>query len=549
MAHRIPPEIRVQLEPLVPELPPIGFPEPPPPPDYRATQVEIPLDLANQLAAPSKTSVRRGAFRTQGLKSLSSAMSETVSAAETVLSQVSALSPDVMGRFRTRCSINPASGVVLRVVDYDPGPGESTGQLFPGSGDLEVLGHVVTDDWGYYLFCFEWPYGTTGLRKPDILLQLIQDDDEGVPAVILQSHISWNIDDLYRKDFCIPSHLLDDKPTEDIIDPARIFQYVGNLPVVRISSSGASDGHATSEAGDLVSVKRAPFARGLYLKGSFHDYPSVKYYRINYWTTDNPDGNISSTPLITPLRYYNADFDLITVGPGPVIFPGVPEGAYPVMDGNYNYSHPFGRQYLVFINTRSLKTGKMKTGFLNIQIQGLDNAGMEVTGAVDQMKLRIDDVAPVPEIEPITAGSGAGAGCGFITLNNPSDTFPLTYRVTDEEGHLYKYYFRLFKCHNNQIGANHYSPVYDLTFPLHWYGTEDDPTSTVPTAPDINGWVTVPMPNGGQLFTAAEIADGINFVAVSIELWAVSRSTDGRHKHLHWPRYVEVVGIKYEPAT
>ena len=57
------------------------------------------------------------------------------------------------------------------------------------------------------------------------------------------------------------------------------------------------------------------------------------------------------------------------------------------------------------------------------------------------------------------------------------------------------------------------------------------------------------MPNGGQLFTAAEIADGINFVAVSIELWAVSRSTDGRHKHLHWPRYVEVVGIKYEPAT
>jgi hypothetical protein len=283
------------------------------------------------------------------------------------------------------------------------------------------------------------------------------------------------------------------------------------------------------------------------LKGSFHDYPTVKYYRINYWTTDNPDGNISSTPLITPLRYYDAYFDLITVGPGPLVFAGVPEGAYPVMDGNYGYSHPFGRQYLALIDTRSLITGRMKTGFLHVLIQGIDDSGSDVTGAVDQINLRIDDVAPVPEIEPITSGSGAGAGCGFITLNNASDTFELTYRVTDFEGHLNKYYFRLFKCHNNRIGGNHYSTEYDLTFPLHWYGTEDDPTATGTTSPDINGWVTVDMPNGGAFFTAADIADGINFVAVSIELWAYSRSTNGRRRYLHRPRYVEVVGIKYEP--
>lgn len=547
VAARLPRDLVRQLEPLLPELPPFDLPYPPPPPpwDYRATRVEVPPEMVEKAFFAPRAAKGRGAFRTAGLKTLSNPGVETYAAADAALVRSSELNPALLGKLKLKCHVDPAPGVVLRVIDYDPGLGESVGQLFAGTGDKEVLGHTITDDWGYYLFCFEWPYpGATAGLRPDIILQLIQPDEEGVPAVKLESRISWNIDNLYRKDFCVPSHLLADPIPDDIVTPGRIFQYVGNLPVARIVQSGAARGHGTSVSGDLVTVDRAPFGGVLYLKGSFHDYPQVKSYRIEYWTTDNPDGNIGTTPLLTPLNYYNASFDLINVGPGPVVFPGVPAGAYPVMDGNYAYSHPFGQQYLTYINTSALITGAMKTGFLHISIQGLNAGGSPVAGATDSFVMRIDNAPPVPEIEPITAGSGAGAGCGFITLNDPNDTFPLTYRVQDKEGHLFKYYFQLFKCHNNQIGGTQYSPVYGATFPLYWVGTVDDPSGVVPTPPTWDGWVTVDMPATGTFFTAQEVADGVNFVAVSIELWAVSRTTDGRHSHLHWPRYVEVVGIK-----
>jgi hypothetical protein len=549
VSQRLPNDLIAQLEPLLPEIPPLDLPYPPPPPpiDFRAIRVEVPPSIVQETLFTPRAGRGRGAFRTSGIETLSNPGIEAYRTADAAYIKASELFPAVVGKLKLKCHVDPAPGALLRVIDYDPGPGESPGQLFAGTGDKEVLGHAITDDWGYYLFCFSWPYpGATGGLRPDILLQLIQPDEGGVPAVRMESDISWNIDNLYRKDFCVPSYLLEDPPPGEIITPGRIFQYVGNLPVVRIAQSGVERGHGTSQSGDLVSVNRAPFGGTLYLKGSFHDFPSVKYYRIQYWTTGNPEGDIGTTTLTTPLNYYDADFDSVTVGPGPVEFANVPADAYPVMMGKYNYSHPFGRQYLAYINTLKLESGAMKTGFLHIQVQGLNAGGADVAGATDQFVMRIDNVPPVPEIEPITAGSGAGAGCGLVTLSDPNDKFPVTYRVNDAEGHLYKYYFRLFKCHNNQIGGSHYSPVYNDTFPLYWHGTVDDPSGVVPTPPTWDGWVTVDMPATGAVFSAQDVLDGVEFVAVSIELWAVSRTTDGRYNHLHYPRYVEVIGVKLD---
>ncbi len=542
VARRLPPDLIRRLEPFLPELPPFDLPYPPPR-DYRAIRVEIPPSMMQESLVTARPGQGRGAFRTTGLKALSNPAAETYKVVDASHVKAIDLMHGPIGKLKLKCHVDPAPGVVLRVIDYDPGPGESAGQLFAGTGDKEVLGHAITDDWGYYLFCFSWPYpGATAGTRPDIILQLIEPDEEGVPAVKLESHISWDIDNLHRKDFCVPRHLVPEPSPDDVVTPGRIFQYVGNLPVVRIAQSGAERGHGTSQTGDKVTVNRAPFGGVLLLKGSFHDHPSVKSYRIQYWTTDNPDGNISSTTLLTPLVYDNAVFDPVTVGPGPTVFPGVPADAYPVMKGNPAFSSAYGDHYLAYVNTYGLKTGRMETGFLHVSIQGLNSSGADVTGATDQFVMRIDNVPPVPEIEPITAGSGAGAGCGLVTLKKPDGTFKLTYRVHDAEGHLFKYYFQLFKCHNNKIGGLQYSPVYDAGFPLHWYGTVNDPSGVVPTSPTWDGWVTVDMPNKGEVFN--KVADGVNFVAISIELWAVSRTTDGRHPHLHHPRYVEVIGVK-----
>lgn len=545
-SKKLPKDFIGKIDPFLPERPPVDFPDPPPPPpwDYKATRVEVPENLAKELIYSKGTENKRGMFRTTGIKTLKDPAIEAYDISEAVNIEAGEIvGQTILNKFRRRCLIEPFPGAIIRILDYDPGPGESTGQLFSGTGNKDILGHVITDDYGFYLFCFTWPHPHINLKKPDVMLQFMKINEEGTPSVVMESHISWNIDKLQRKDFCIPANLAEDSPTDDIIIPSRIFQYTGNLPVSRITQTGSEKGYATSETGDLVSVIKAPFGGVLYLKGSFHDFPSVKSYRITYHTTDNPDGNISETLLLTPLNYYNTDFDLVTVGPGPLVFSDIPVDAYPVMNENYQYSHPFGRQYFAYINTNTLKTGKMKTGLLHIQIKGLDAAGSEVAGAVDQFTVRIDNVPPVPEIMPITPATGPALGCGLIEITDPNGTFPLTFRVSDADGHLHKYYFRMFKCHNNRIGNDHYTDTYSTLKPLRWYGTIDDASST------WDGWKTVTMPNEGELFTPSEVAAGVHFVAVSVELWAISRSTDGRHHHLHWPRCVEVVGIKLNSAS
>ena len=64
-----------------------------------------------------------------------------------------------------------------------------------------------------------------------------------------------------------------------------------------------------------------------------------------------------------------------------------------------------------------------------------------------------------------------------------------------------------------------------------------------------DGWLTQDIPASGDFFTAAEAMIRPNFAAVSIELWAVSRTTDGILSHLHYPRYVEVIGVKLAEAS
>jgi hypothetical protein len=556
VADRLPKELRIKIEPLLPQIPPRPFPPPlppdpvppppPPPPwDYRAMRVEVPQDLMSELLPARAPHARRGAIPARGLKTFPNPAGEAYEAIEASTWRASAVFSGM--KHWVKCHMEPARGVGIRVVEYDPPPGEAEGDPVSGAGDRDFLGQVITDDWGYYIFFFKWCPASVGTGGPDVLLQLVNFSEDGVPSVALESSASWNIPNLRRKDFCVPAHLVERLP-DDVSDPSRIFQYAGNLPVARIlTGSGPERGHATSQAGDSVTVDRAPFGGVLYLKGRFHGYPEVKYYQVWYRMSDSADGNVDWTLLASPLTYYNADFELRTVGPGPVEFPGVPANAYPNMEGNYAYSHPFGHGYKAYINTNLVKTG-----YLHLWIVGLDSAGDYVIRdgsmvAYDMITLRIDNVPPVPEIEPITEGAAVGAGCGLITIQDPNQKFPLTYRVIDAEGHLHRYYFNIFKCHDNLLGGgSQYHTQYQSGSPLHWRGTPDQSG----LAPDLGGWVTRDFPEGSvSLFTVLEIADGVTFAAFSIELWAVSRSTDGRHSHLQWPRYVEVIGVNYVPVV
>lgn len=529
-----------EILPVIPEIPPVKGPFPPPPPpwDYRAMQVEIPREHINSIFKRDLNTIGRGAFRTPGLRTLLNPSEEVHTTAGLDNLSARLVTPDF--RRYLKCHIEPARNLLLRVAEYDPAPGDTEGDLFPTDGNRDPKGYVITDDWGFYLFCFNWAPQATGHGKPDMLLQFIKTNEEGIPSVALESPVSWNIPKLIRKDFCIPKHLIDETTGQEVPEPGRIFQYIGNLPVTRIKTGFTLErGHATSVPGDMITVDRAPFGGVLYLKGNFNDALNVQSYRIKYYTTDCPEGNTPLTLLSTPLTYYNVAFDPVKVGPGPAIFAGTPGDAYPNMENHINYTHPFGNHYKGYINTAFIKTG-----YLHLVIEGLNAAGAPISGADDTLTVRIDNKPPVPSIEPIMAGSESGAACGLITIHNPGDKFPFTYRVIDSEGHLYRYYFRIFKCHNNSVNGLHYNTVYGASNPLFWHGTPDEAS----LSPDMEGWVTRDMPETGSWFTAQEIADGVNFGAFSIELWAVSRTTDGRHAHLHWPRYVEVIGVNFDPT-
>lgn len=549
MAQRLPARLRDLIEPL-PELPPtIKPPLPDPPPwEHRAIRVEVPPELLQELVSSRADRLRRGAFRAPGAMTLSDVQAEALevskmaSSAAISASSAYGLLVNRLGPW-IKCHTSPADGVILRMIDYDPGPGESPDGPYYGTGSREVLGQVVTDDWGFYFFCFHWTYPHVGGLKPDIMLQLVRYNEEGAPFVALESSVSWNIDKLFRKDWCIPSHLAD-PTTPDVVDPGRMWQYIGNLPVVRISTAAKAavgKGLATSVPGDgtatyPLNLVNAPFGGTLLLKASFNNLPQVAYYRIRYRTTDNPAGNTPWTDLATPLQYYDATWTLQTVGPVPAMIEGMMRNAYPNLEGQVNYSHPHGLQYKGYINT-----GFVDTGFLHLRIYGYDSNGDFVPGSFDTVTLRIDNVAPLVEISPITAGAGA---CGFVTIDDPDDKIPVTYRVIDGEGHLRHYHFNLWKCHDTLIGdVQQYRTNYDAgSMGIFWTGTPDE----LALGPDLDGFVTRKLPQTGDFFTSGEAAIRPNFAAVAIELWASSRTTNGIRSSIHHPRYIEVIGVKLE---
>jgi hypothetical protein len=545
-ADKLNPRIREVIEPIVTEVPPIAKPPLPDPPpfDHRAIRVEVPSELAQELFAGQTLQLKRGAFRQVGAMQSASPLSETLRASETtpaVAASGHQWEVALAGKYRRfiSCQVDPAPGVMLRIIDYDPGPGESPSGPYYGTGHREVLGQVVTDNWGFYFFIFSWSYPHSGGLKPDIILQLTRFDTDGEPYVALESSVSWNIDKIFRKDFCFPSHLID--PVEpEAVDPDRTWQYIGNLPIVRIQTAPPIQrGLANSVAGDgtpayPLTLVNAPFGGTLLLKANFRDLP-VAHYRILYRTSDNPEGDIGWTDLNTPLKYLNATWNWETVGPVTTTIEGTPMDAYPNHEGSYNYSHPHGLQYKGYI-----KTGFMQVGFLDLQIRGYDSSGSYIPESYDFVSVRIDNVAPLVEIQPIGAGPEA---CGYVSISQPSDKIPITYRVIDSEGFLRRYYINLFKCHNNLIGGvRQFRTDYSSSMGIHWTGTPDETS----LAPDLDGFVTRDLPESGNFFTSTEAATRPNFVAVAIELWASSRTTDGIRNSLHWPRYVEVIGIKLE---
>ncbi len=542
---RLPKDIRKRIEPLIAELPPIDNPPLPDPPpwDHRAIPVEIPDEVASDLLS-SSTRARRGAFRQPGFSKVANpAVERTLNAkSASAIPSISTLGKLALTKKLLswgKCK-DPAKGIVLRVVDYDPGPGEGPTNPFFGTGDREILGQTVTDDWGYYFFCFPWTYPHVGGLKPDVMLQLTRYDDEGIPSVALESSVTWNIDKLHRKDWCIPCHLAD-PVIPDEFDPGRVLQYIGNLPVVRITNIGTGKGYANTILGDgtatnPLNLVNSPFGGTLLIKANFKNLPGVASYKIRYRTYDNPEGNTPWTDLATPLRLYNATWDLETVGPKPATIEGTATSAYPNYEGNVVYSHPHGLQYKGYIST-----GFIKTGFLLLEIRGYDSSGTYVNDSFDTVTLRMDNKAPIPEILPVASGEGA---CGFVEISAPGQKVPITYRTIDHEGHLLTTFIKIFKCHDTQLGGNNVKLDYDASvYGISWTGTPEESDSS------FDGFITRNLPVGADIFTAADAATVPNFAALAIELWAYSRTTNGIINSIHKPRYVEVIGVKLISST
>ncbi len=539
-------EIIKRLAKVPPEIKKPPFPDPPPF-NYRAQSIELPEALVTQ-ALLGSTAVSRKTYTPLSNVQQTFATQSNISATQTAMEMgdLSVANQNLMlargSRFQQliRYRKSPAARIMLRIIDYDPGPGEGPGLPFYGTGNREVLGQVSTDDGGYYFFFFNWSFPHTGGLKPDIILQLQRFDEEGNSYVALESSLTWNIDRVFRRNWCIPEHLTDPSVPEEF-DTSRVWQYIGNLPVVRISTAPSETpgrGLANSKSGDgttayPLSLVNAPFGKTLLLKAKFSN-PSIVYYRIQYRTTDNPDGNLDWTDLTTPLEYYDATWTLQTVGPKPAIIEGVSRLAYPNYEENAVYSHPHGLQYKARINTLF-----MKVGFLELRILGYDSAGNYLPGTDDAVTLCINNIPPEVEIQPVE--SEGGVSCGLVTIENRTDTIPITYRVNDAEGHLHSWYFKIIKCHNTYINGPrylHHHTVYNPADGIFWYGTVDE-SGTLPY-----GWVTDDIPASGDFFTEAEALIRPNFAAVSIELWGISRSTNGIVSHIHNPCHVEVIGVK-----
>lgn len=445
------PELRNYIKKVYPErlIRKPGIPQPPNPPDPPFKPIMLPL-LSNQLIPQREATVFK-VDRSAQDDSKRKAKEETVANRLTAVSSIT-LNRDVssivttvdkakLGRivdkFPFYCNVQSYVSALLRFVEYDRSVAELAGGAYTGIGMREILGNVITDSFGNYIFRFqrsdyedavELETDVAGgesfvtQRKPDLLVQIL--DPTNVNRVMYESGLYANINTCRRIDICIPKSVIG--TTVNPCAGQSVIQYVGDIYLGEDSSSNRGGlGYTLHSSGRISGngLSCAAWKGKLNLISCRFTDPAIAYYTVRYrrsgigWTNVEEDMwliNVSSgSPVNTSVRTtQNLSVDGAPLAPTRCYFnveappPTLPQPAGWITSINYK----------AFLNTGNY-TGITGRGRVEFRIEGYKADGSKIPSIDETIALYLDNHNWTVELDEDISMDGTTLGnCALFTL-------------------------------------------------------------------------------------------------------------------------------------
>ena len=465
-----------------------------------------------------------------------------------------------IGKLRDRlqlfCEVDPVSETLLRFQEYDRTGSELAGGAYTGAGARETLGLSSTDPFGWYVFRFSRSIGdligealadvalgedATVAALPDVIVQIMESLPEGVA---FETAPYYDIPNVKRIDLCIPKDKL--VGTEQPCQSGRAIQTLGNIAVVpnpdsQLHGDGTVSNSATAVSGPFV--QHAAWTGGIYVYGCFEDAsPTVTTYTWEYRQDGDPDWHFVNEPYSYLKKQLDGTWASSPVGPTDTALhvdgamnPAVTVPAYANIETDPAWMITQRHRKII------LSTGIYQSGFgaVSFRMTGYDAGGDPVPGAVDIVRLLIDQIAATGDVDFVALSGGGDPGeCALLELSDPGAPLIIRYRVRNLEGFLLNYGLSVYRGSNHlvQISGAPISGAYTDVSPFRYQGTPDE------VGADLDGYVDVSItPTSGTWL------DGNQFCAFDFELGSQDRLTDGQGVVGSRTLWRELVGLSYTP--
>ena len=444
------PELRDYIKKVYPDrfIKKPGFPVPPNPPDP-FKPLMLPLQ-SNQLI-PNREATLFKSTKVSGEEVKRKAKDEGVEERFTAVSSVTLnrASSDriqaidkvrisrIVDKFPFYCNVQSYVSALLRFVEYDRSAAELAGGPYTGIGTREILGNVITDNFGNYIFRFQRTdfqdaseletdvaSGESFLtqRKPDLLVQIL--DPSNVNRVMFESGLYANISTCRRINICIPKSVIG--TTVNPCAGQSIIQYIGDIYLGEDSSGNrGGSGYALHGSGRISGngLSCAAWRGRLNLISCRFTDPAIAYYTVRYrrtgigWTNVEEDLwliNVSSgLPVNTSVRTtQNLSVDGAALAPTRCYFnveappPTIPQPAGWITSINYK----------AFLTTGNY-TGITGRGRVEFRLEGYKADGTKIPTVDETIALYLDNHVWSVELDDDVTMDGTTLGnCALFSL-------------------------------------------------------------------------------------------------------------------------------------
>ena len=367
------------------------------------------------------------------------------------------------------CIVEDYQSALLRFVEYDRTPAELAGGPYTGTGMREILGHVISDSFGNYVFRFQRTdfqdaaelehdvapgEGFALQMKPDILVQVMKPGS--VNEVVFETGLYSNVNPCRRINICVPKSAIG-----AVVNPCQgqsLIQYIGDVLVSKNSAGDrGGSGYVLHYSGRVSGngLKCAAWRGRLELISCRFIDPQIKYYTVRYrrsginWTNVEED---TTLPKLIGGSFWDISIrtthNLQVDGQAPA-----PTKCYINVETALDAS-----SWITSINRKAwLTTGNYTNlsghGFVEFWLEGYREDGTKISGVDERIGLYLDNNLWTVQIDPDVTMAGSTLGnCALFTLPLAPDgtvigdaPLELRFKANQDSGFMGAYWLTIGK--------------------------------------------------------------------------------------------------------